>query len=144
MFKNYFIVAFRNIKRNKIFSIINISGLAIGLAAFWMISLYVANEMSYDNYHVNANRIFRIAQHATWDGGSFDLAVTPAPISTAFKNEFPEVEETVRFDAEGGSAITYGDKRLQVNDIFFTDNNVFKVFSYHFIYGDPKTALNQP
>ena len=95
MIKNYFIVAFRNIKRNKIFSLINISGLAISLAAFWMISLYVANEMSYDNYHANANRIFRLAQHATWDGGRFDLAVTPAPIATAFKNEFPEVEETV-------------------------------------------------
>jgi len=144
MIKNYFIVALRNIKRNKIFSLINICGLSIGLAAFWMISLYVANEMSYDNYHANANRIFRIAQHATWDGGSFDLAVTPAPISTAFKNEFPEVEETVRFDAEGGSTIIYGDKRLQVNDILFTDKTVFKVFSYHFLYGDPNTALSQP
>ena len=144
MIKKYFIVAFRNIKRNKIFSLINISGLAIGLAAFWMISLYVANEMSYDNYHVNANRIFRLAQHATWDGGGFDLAVTPPPIATAFKNEFPEVEETVRFDGEGGSFVTYGDKRLQVNDMLFTDNSVFKVFSYHFLYGDPKSALSQP
>jgi putative ABC transport system permease protein len=144
MLKNYFMVAIRNLKRNKTFSLINICGLAIGLAAFWMITLYVANEMSYDNYHVNASRIFRVAQHATWDGGSFDLAVTPAPMTTAFKNEFPEVEETVRLDAEGGGTITFADKRLQVNDIFFTDNTVFKVFSYHFLYGDPKTALNQP
>jgi putative ABC transport system permease protein len=70
-----------------------------------MITLYVANEMSYDNYHVNANRIFRVAQHATWDGGRFDLAVTPAPMTTKCLRMSFEVEETVRFDAEGGGTI---------------------------------------
>src|SRR5258706_13584629 len=105
MIKNYFIVAFRNLKRNKTFSVINIGGLAIGLAAFWMITLYVANEMSYDNYHANAGRIFRVAQHGNWNGGSFDLAVTPPPMAEALKNEYPAIKKKVRFNTEGGGTI---------------------------------------
>src|SRR6188768_2718875 len=98
MIKTYLIIAFRNLKKNKIFSIVNIGGLALGLAAFWMITLYVTNEMSYDNYHTKADRIFRVAQHGSWPGGRFDLAVTPPPLAVALKNDFPEVEQTVRFN----------------------------------------------
>jgi len=144
MIKNYFIVAFRNLKRNKIFSFINIGGLAIGLAACWLIALYVANETSYDSYHARANRIYRVAQHGSWSGGNFDLAVTPPPMAAALKTEYPEIEQTVRFDAEGGGAITYGNQRLQVGDMMFADSTVFKVFSYSFLYGDPSTALSKP
>ncbi len=144
MIKNYFIVAFRNLKRNKTFSFINIGGLAIGLAACWMITLYVANEMSYDNYHAKAGRIYRIAQHATWNGGSFDFAVTPPPMALALKNEYPEIEQTVRLDGEGGGTIVYNEQRLQVGDMLFADSSIFNVFTYHFLYGDAGTALNRP
>jgi putative ABC transport system permease protein len=144
MIKNYFIVAFRNLSRNKTFSFINIGGLAIGLAACWMIALYVTNETSYDNYHTKAGRIFRVAQHGTWSGGNFHLAVTPPPMAEALKSEYPEIEQTVRFDAEGGGTITYNNQRLQVGDILFADSSVFTIFSYHFIYGDANTALNKP
>ncbi len=113
MIKNYFIVAFRNLKRNKIFSLINIGGLSIGLAACWLIALYVANETSYDNYNEKADRIFRVAQHGSWSGGNFDLAVTPPPMAAALKTEYPEIEQTVRFDAEGGGTITYENQHLQ-------------------------------
>src|SRR5882757_7306849 len=106
MLKNYFAVAIRNLVRHKTFSVINIGGLAIGLAAFWMIALYVGNEMSYDNYHANANRIYRFVQHASWDGGKMNIAVTAPPFAPAMKADFPEVQETVRFDAEGGGTIT--------------------------------------
>ena len=114
MIKNYFLVAFRNLKRNKTFSLINIGGLAIGLAACWMITLYVANESSYDNYHTNAGRIFRVVQHGEWKGGDFHLAVTPPPMAAALKNEFPEIEQTTRFNTEGGGTIIYNNQRLQV------------------------------
>ncbi len=144
MIKNYFIVAFRNLKRNKIFSLINIGGLAVGLATCWMITLYVANELSYDNWHVNADRVYRVAQHATWPGGHFNLAVTPPPMAAALKNEYPEIEATLRLDAEGGGTITYENQRLQVGDIFFADSTVFALFSYHFLYGDARTALSKP
>ena len=144
MLKNYFTVAFRNLKRNKVFSLINIGGLAIGLATCWMITLYVANELSYDNWNKNADRIYRVAQHADWPGGHFNLAVTPPPMAAALKNDYPEIEQTVRFNVEGGGTITYEQQRLQVGDILFTDSTVFKIFSYKFLYGDAGAALTAP
>lgn len=144
MIKNYFLVAFRNLKRNKLFSLINVGGLAIGLAACWMITLYVTNELSYDKWNTNANRIYRVAQHATWATGHFNFAVTPPPMAAALQKDYPEIESTVRFDAEGGGTITYGNQRLQVGDILFADSTVFKIFSYQFLYGDPSIALSQP
>lgn len=144
MFKNYFKIAIRNLKRNKAISAINIFGLALGLAAFWMIALYVGDELSYDRYHANANNIYRVAQHATWDGGSFNFPVTSAPFAAALKNDYPEVEQTVRLNTEGGGTLSFADKHLQTGDILFTDNTFFKVFSYHFLYGDVASALAKP
>src|SRR6188508_3272218 len=134
MIKNYFTVAWRTFRRNKIFSGINVVGLAIGLAAFWLIALYVAYELSYDNFHAKGKRIFRVAHHLKWNGGKLDLAPTPPPMADALKADYPEIEETVRFDPEGGSTLVAEGKQLQVNDILFTDNSVFSVFSFPFLY----------
>jgi putative ABC transport system permease protein len=136
MLKNYFKIAWRNLLRNKTFSIINIGGLAIGLAACWLIMLYVSSELRYDRYHANADRIYRIAQHAEWGGGGFNLALTSPPYAQAFKNTFPEVKEAVRLDMEGGGTITYGDKHIKEDNMIFADSSFFQVFSYHFLYGD--------
>ena len=144
MFKNYIKIAWRNLWKNKVFSLINILGLTVGLAAFWLIALYVADEFSFDRYHQNAGRIYRVVQHAKWDGGKFDLTGTSAPFASALKNDYPEIEEAVRFDIEGGGAITYQNKHLQVDDILFTDPSIFTVFTYHFLFGDAKTALTKP
>ena len=143
MLKNYFIVAWRNLIRNKTFAAINIGGLAIGLAACWLIMLYVSNELSYDRYHANANRIYRIAQHAEWGGGNFNLALTSPPFAQTFKNTFPEVQHAVRLDAEGGGTITYGDKHIKEDNIFFADSSFFRVFNYTFLFGN-ENALEKP
>lgn len=143
MLKNYFLVAWRNLVRNKTFSVINIGGLSIGLAACWLIMLYVSNELSYDRYHTKADRIYRIAQHAEWGGGGFNLAVTSPPFAPAFKNSFPEVKEVVRMDGEGGGTITYGEKHIKTGDIFFADSSFFRVFSYKFLSGD-ENSLDKP
>jgi putative ABC transport system permease protein len=142
MLKNYFKIAWRNLLRNKTFSIINIGGLAIGLAACWLIMLYVSSELRYDRYHANADRIYRIAQHAEWGGGGFNLALTSPPYAQAFKNTFPEVKEAVRLDMEGGGTITYGDKHIKEDNMIFADSSFFQVFSYHFLYGD-QNALDK-
>ena len=142
MLRNYFKTAWRNLVRHKTFSIINIGGLAIGLAACWLIMLYVGNELSYDRYHHNAHRIARIAQHGEWSGGSFQLAVTPPPFAQAFKDAFPDIQATVRIDAEGGGTINYGEKHIKVNDILFADSSFFTVFDFPFLYGNTQ-ALNQ-
>jgi putative ABC transport system permease protein len=144
MIKNYFATAWRNIRKHHIFSLVNITGLTIGLAAFWMIALYIANELSYDRYHANADRIFRVVHTATWDGGRFKLAPTGVPFAEALKRDYPAIAATVRFDREGGGIITAGDKNINVGDILYTDPSVFNIFSYRFLYGDPKTALSAP
>jgi putative ABC transport system permease protein len=144
MFRNYFKTAWRNLTRNKVYAFINIGGIAIGLAAFWLIGLYVGDEMSYDQSFANANRICRVVQHATWQGGNMDIVPTSPPFATAFKNKFPEVEDAARIDLEGGGVIHYGDKIFKQDDICFSENSLFKLFDYHFLYGDPATALSQP
>lgn len=144
MIRNYFKIAWRNLYKYKVFSVINILGLAIGVAAFWLITLYVTDELSYDRYNLKADRVFRVAEHGTWNGGSFNIALTSAPFAPALKNDYPEVEDAVRLDAEGGGKITYGEKQLEVNDILFTDNSFFNIFTHHFLYGDPVTALTKP
>jgi putative ABC transport system permease protein len=144
MFRNYFKTAWRNLTRNKIYAAINISGIAIGLAAFWLIALYITDELSYDRSFNNAGRIYRVAQHANWPGGSMNIVPTSAPFATAFKNNFPEVEDAARIDIEGGGVIKYADKTFKQDDICFADNSLFHLFNYHFLYGNATTALTQP
>jgi putative ABC transport system permease protein len=144
MLKNYITIAWRNLLKHKAFSIINISGLAIGVAAFWLISLYVADEWSFDRYHAKADRVFRVAQHGEWNGGKFNLAVTSPPYGPTLKNDYPEVEDFARIDAEGGGKVVYGDKRVNEGGILFTDNGFFNIFSHHFLSGDAGSALSKP
>ncbi|MGN6398480.1 MAG: ABC transporter permease [Mucilaginibacter sp.] len=144
MIRNYIKIAWRNLQKHRLFSLINICGLAVGIAAFWMIALYVTDEWSYDRYNEKADRIFRVAQHGKWQNGGFNLAITSIPYAPALKNDYPEVEEAVRIDQEGGGKITYDNKQFDVGDISFTDANIFKVFTYHFLSGDPETALTKP
>lgn len=144
MFKNYILTAWRNLWKNKVFSVVNIFGLAISLAAFWLIALFVADELSYDRYHEKADRIFRLASHGRWDGGSFDITGTSAPTAAALQKNYPEVEQATRLDAEGGSVINYGEKHLKVDKLFLADSNFFSVFTYHFLAGDRATALAAP
>ncbi|MEP7317815.1 MAG: ABC transporter permease [Panacibacter sp.] len=144
MFRNYIKTAWRNLLRNKTYSAINIMSIAIGLAAFWMIALYVADEFSYDRNVPDAGRIYRVSQHASWDGGKLDLPITSPPFATAMKATFPEVETATRIDIEGGGVITYAGKTLKAGDIIFSDDQFFKVFGYDFKYGSAIGALSKP
>jgi len=144
MLKHYLKIAWRNIRRNKAYSLLNISGIAIGLGAFCLIALYVADEFSYDRSFSNAHRIFRVVQHASGENGRMDIAVTSPLYATTFKNDFPEVEDAVRIGVEAGDVIHYADKTIKQDDICFAENSFFTLFDYHFLYGDRKTALKQP
>src|ERR1700760_3818926 len=144
MIPNYFKVAWRNLNKHKFFSLVNICGLAIGVAAFWIITLYVTDELIYDRYNEKADRIFRVVQHGKWSTGGFDLAITSAPYGPALKADYPEVEDAIRVDLEGGGKITYNDKQFTANDIAFTDNAIFNIFTYHFLEGDSNAALSKP
>ena len=144
MLKNYLKIAGRNLVKQRVFSLINLMGLTLGLSAFWLITLYIADELSYDQFQEKADRIYRVVHHASWEGGNFDLAPTSAPFAPALKARFPEIQEAVRLVPEGGGVITYGSKNIKSDDIYFTDKSVFNVFSYSFLHGNPETALANP
>jgi putative ABC transport system permease protein len=141
MIRNYLTIALRNLLRQKLYSLIAIAGLAIGIAGCLLISLYVVDELSYDQYHEKANRLYRVVMQESAARG---IALSSAPFGPALKQEYPEVQQAVRINTEGGGPIRYGDRQLVANDIFFADPAVFELFSYHFIEGDPKAALTQP
>lgn len=144
MLKNYIRIALRNLRRSKIYSVINIAGLAIGLAVFWLMALYIADELSYDRASPNANRIYRVVQSGNWSGGSFKLAITPAPFAPALKKDYPEIEAATRIDPEGGATLIYGDKKIEAGDMLYTDSSFLTIFRPTFLYGDPTSALSAP
>jgi putative ABC transport system permease protein len=95
MLKNYLLIAFRNIKKHKGFSFINISGLAVGIACFFLIMLYVQFEMSYDKFHKNSDRIYRAVP------GLYNYVFTPPPLAPKLKEEYPEIESIARISRFG-------------------------------------------
>ena len=144
MLKNYLKTAVRNLFRNKVYAAITISGIAIGLTAFWLITLYIADELSYDRHHQNATRVYRVAQHAKWGGGELHTAATSLPFAPGLKSTYPEIEEATRILPEGGGVISYNSKVLKADDIFFADANIFGVFTHPFLEGSAATALSKP
>lgn len=144
MLRNHFKIAFRNLLKNQTFSVINLLGLAVGLAAFWMIGLYILDELNYDRFHEKSDRIYRVVHSANWDNERFDLAPTSAPFAPTLKKDYPEIQQTVRFTTEGGGPIRVGDTQLNEKGIYFTEPSVFEIFNFPFLYGNPKTALSKP
>ncbi len=144
MFRNYLKIAFRNLWKNRIYSGINVFGLGVGLATCLLIVLYVADELSYDRHHDRADRIYRVVHHATWESGNLNLAPTSAPYAPTLKQNYPDIEQAVRIVPEGGGVMQYGETKIAADDVLFADQNLFQVFTYPFLYGDPKTALSKP
>ncbi len=144
MLKNYLTVAFRNLKRNKFYSIINIVGLSIGLISMILIFLFVRDELSYDLHHVNHERIYRLESHFIIQGKDDFFALNSLPFAQAMKDEYPEIEEIVRFREKGNTTFKIGEKQLTEGRVFLADSTVFNVFTYPLIYGDPNTALTKP
>ncbi|MFC2158459.1 ABC transporter permease [Acidobacteriota bacterium] len=144
MIKNYMKIAMRNIRKYKAYSIINIVGLAIGMACCVLILLYIQDELSYDRYHEHSDRIYRIVDSITVRGGEeHHFALTSAPIGPALKRDFPEVEEVMRLYPRRRMVST-GDKKYYEDDLIYADESLFHVFSLHLIEGSPDTALTSP
>jgi putative ABC transport system permease protein len=143
---NYFKIAFRNIFRSKGYSFINIFGLALGIAACLLTMSYVRFELSYDNYHPDVDRTYRVDQTFIWsiDGGTFGS--TPLPLALKLSAEYPEVEQALRINAPGGALIRYENSNGSVTTfnepaIYGADSNFFNFFDYHLKEGNPRTAL---
>jgi len=144
MFRNNLKITLRTIRKYRSYSIINIAGLAIGMAVFMLILLYVQNELAYDRFHERAKRIQRVAIDLSFMGQEYATATTAPPTAAALINEFPEVEQAVRLDITGPVLISYDDQRFYEERFMWADSNVFDVFSFPFIKGHPKKALAQP
>jgi putative ABC transport system permease protein len=144
MLRNYFLVAFRNIRKQKFYSFINILGLTIGVAATFFIILYVTDELSYEKFHTNIDRMYRVGLNGRLAGQEVHVAATPPPLAQAMVNEIPGVEGAIRMWQWEDVVIRYEDQVYTEDLIFHTDSNFFEFFTFKMIAGDPKTALKEP
>jgi len=144
MLKNYLKTAIRNLWKNKVFSAINVIGLAAGLAVFLMIVLFVTDELNYDKFNKNADRIYRLDAEIYFNNTLFDAAVSPEPLAATLVKDFPQVEQMVRFNSAGDILVKKNNQNIQDRRAVFADSTLFKVFTLPMIEGDPATALNEP
>ncbi|MDH4221080.1 MAG: ABC transporter permease, partial [Candidatus Aminicenantes bacterium] len=145
MFKNYLMVAVRNLKRQKGYSLINILGLAIGMALCLLILVYVQDELSYDGFHEKADRIYRIAQVEDHDGQILHYMRIGGGINSRLETDFPEsIEKTARLLPTGEVWTRFDDKLYREDRIYVADETFFDIFSFEFLDGDPETALKEP
>jgi putative ABC transport system permease protein len=145
MLQNYFKIAFRNLLRHKVFSLINLLGLTIGLTCCLLISLFILDELSYDRYHAKADRIYRVTRSFLEKDGSVQLHLghVAPPIGPLIKNDFKEAEEVVRL-LQNTLNFRYEDKVFTEPDVFMAEENLFKVFTIPVLKGNPDKALVDP
>ncbi|UCG28154.1 MAG: ABC transporter permease, partial [Bacteroidales bacterium] len=139
MFRNYIKIVTRNILRNKVFSIINILGLAIGLGCFILIFLWVKDETGYDRFHENSDRLFRLLQRDHADP-EFVWTTTPTPLGPLLKEKLPEIEAYTRFWSAGG-LVQYEDKKFFESDIKLVDPYFFNMFTFPVVQGDQEVPM---
>ena len=134
MFRNYLTVAIRNLLRHKSYSVINIAGLAIGMAFCILVFLYVHNEYTYDTFHRNADRIYRVHNIQKMPGGEkMFSARSPKPLGGVLKNDYPELEIVRLMPDE--MLVTYAENTFKT-ELFFADPEIFKVFTFPLLAGD--------
>jgi putative ABC transport system permease protein len=143
MLRNYFKIAFRNLFKNKVYSFINISGLAVGMACCMAICLYVYDEFSYDHFHANAPNLYRIAEKQNQAGTIYDVASSPGPLSVALKAEFAEITQYCRFDRYWG-VLQHDSTTIEPNGMLSVDNSFFSMFNFPLVRGNVKKALLSP
>ncbi len=145
MFRNYLKIAVRNLVRKKFYTIISITGLAIGLCCSMLIGLYILNELSYDKYNTDYERIYRLESHFTINESDDFFAVTALPLAPAIKLEFPEdVEQYCRFRGMDNNLFQIDDHKFFEDNVYYADSTVFEMFSYEFLRGSPSEALDEP
>lgn len=145
MIRNFFKTAFRNLLRQKAYSLINLVGLSVGIASFVIILVYVQHEFSYDKFFENSDRIYRVGLKYNIDGIEFYSALDPVPLAEGLKQEFPEIEALTRlynkFFSGGYSFVKYEEKQFREEKIFWADSTVFDVLGIKLIKGNSKEAL---
>jgi putative ABC transport system permease protein len=143
MIKNYLKAAFRNLWRRKGFSAINIFGLAVGMTACLLISLYIRFELSYDSFNKKADRVYRLITDVKTPTETIHAAITSAPMAPNIKRDFPEVEAIARI-LPANYFIQKADEKFEEKSMYYADSSIFSVFSLPLIEGNPTNALAAP
>ena len=143
MFKNYLKIALRTLWRGKIYTALNVFGLAMGLACFGLIAAWCLNELSFDRFNEKHERIFRIAGNVKTDAETFDQAVTAPPMAEALLKDYPEVENAVRLYTND-CIVRYGEKQFLEDGVLLADQSFFEMFDYRLSAGDQSMALREP
>ena len=145
MFRNYVKIALRNISKHKFFSAINLLGMTTGITASLLIILWVTDELSYDKFHKDGDRIYQVGLKARLGGQSIRTATTCPPMAAALVNEFPEVESATRLTQYYNEpVIRFDDQVLTQDRVFYADSNFLQFFTFELLQGDTKTALREP
>ncbi|HWK05915.1 MAG TPA: FtsX-like permease family protein [Puia sp.] len=144
MFRNYIKIAFRSLRKSKGFTALNVIGLAAGLGVCLLIVLYVTDELSYDRYNVNADRIYRIDEDAYINNTRFVAATSSKFFGPALVASYPKIQQMVRFRNPGDLLVRKGNDHVLDHHFTFADSTIFKVFTLPMIAGDPNTALSNP
>lgn len=141
---SFFLNTMRNLRKQKGYVILNILGLAVGLASFLFITLYVLNELSYDRFHKKYKNIYRVKVAGRMSGSVLDQAITAPPMANALVRDYPEIITAARITGMGDKLIGLGDTRFNEDGVLFADSTFFDVFDFKMLRGDPKTALVRP
>jgi putative ABC transport system permease protein len=144
MIKNLFKIAIRNIFKDKTYSAINILGLTIGITCSMFLLMYILDELSYDRYHKNADNIYRIVSNIKEPDNAFTWSVAQIPVAEELRDNYPEVENAVRFFGTSRNLYKNGELQFYEDEFYLADSTVFDMFTYEFIKGDPATALDLP
>ncbi|HEY1054372.1 MAG TPA: ABC transporter permease, partial [Emticicia sp.] len=147
MIKNYLKIAWRSLLKSKLFTALNLLGLALGLTVSLLLMLYVKDEMSFDKYHTNAKNIYRVGLTATFDGKSQKWANAPNVVGPTMKNEIPEVVQQTRLllnDFGQVAFVNSGEKKFAEKKLYWVDGSIFDVFDIKLLQGNPKVALQDP
>jgi putative ABC transport system permease protein len=140
---NYLKITWRTIQKNKLYSFVNIMGLTVGITGCILIGLYIWNEVSYDKFHQNANRIARVTMEGGSSGSEREVAVTGTKVGPEFKRTFPQVEAFTR-TMKYARSLSYGGKTFDEKNLLYADEDFFRIFSFNMLQGNAATALNAP
>ena len=145
MILNYLLIALRNAWRNKVYFLINLLGLAIGIASSVIILLFVLDELSYDRHNEHFEEIYRICIRGKIQGNEIEAALSNAPMGATLKSDYPEVEESARlYTFDGDPVVRFGDQVFIEENFYYADSTFFNVFTAPVVSGDPAGMLNRP
>lgn len=145
MLKNYLKIALRNLLKRRGYTLINVMGLAVGIACCWLILVFVQDGLRYDRFHEKADRIYRATVHGHMAENDVTAANSPAPMAATLAAEYPEVVVAARIKQPDNTVlVSHGESKFNEQKVYFADSTFFEVFTFPLVMGDPKAALRKP